>query len=181
VTPTFATVILTVNNERWRGVPFILKAGKCLNERAASIRIQWKQPNNIMIPDPPNNELVIRLQPNEAIYMKINTKAPGLETKTHQSELDLTYKDRFENVQIPDAYERLILDVVRGDRQHFVRRDELVAAWRIFTPLLHKLEKERIQPIKYTVGSRGPQQSDDMIAKEGLYKRAENYQWKQPQ
>eukprot|EP00299_Pterocystis_sp_00344_P008135 c2963_g1_i2.p1 GENE.c2963_g1_i2~~c2963_g1_i2.p1 ORF type:complete len:490 (+),score=107.86 c2963_g1_i2:30-1499(+) len=176
VTPTFATVVLHVDNDRWRDVPFILKAGKALNERKAEIRIQFRAPSVTPINDPPRNELVMRLQPDEAIYMKINTKTPGLQNTLHETELDLTYSDRFQ-VNIPDAYERLLLDVTRGDHQHFVRRDELIAAWKIFTPILHELEKSRIPPIGYPFGSRGPRESDDLITKYG-YRRSETYQWK---
>lgn len=177
VTPTFATVVLHVNNQRWKGVPFILKAGKALDDRKAEIRVQFKTPAQTPIKDAPRNELVIRLQPDEAIYMKINTKTPGLKNTLHETELDLTYKERYDSLDIPDAYERLLLDVTRGDHQHFVRRDELVAAWKIFTPILHELEKKKIQPKEYDFGSRGPKESDELIASYG-YKRSETYQWK---
>jgi glucose-6-phosphate 1-dehydrogenase len=177
VTPTFATVVLHINNPRWKGVPFILKAGKALNERKAEIRIQYKAPSVGPIADPPRNELVMRLQPDEAIYCKINTKTPGLKNNMHETELDLTYGNRYDDVSIPDAYERLLLDVTRGDHQHFVRRDELVAAWKIFTPILHELENKRVQPVEYDFGTRGPKESDELIAKYG-YRRSETYQWK---
>ncbi|RLN07103.1 glucose-6-phosphate dehydrogenase [Panicum miliaceum] len=71
------------------------------------------------------NEFVIRLQPSEAMYMKLTVKKPGLEMATEQSELDLSYGMRYQDGNIPEAYERLILDTIRGDQQHFVRRDEL--------------------------------------------------------
>jgi len=89
--------------------------------------------------------------------------------------LDLTYKDRF-NVSLPDAYERLIFDVIRGDHNLFVRGDELAAAWKIFTPLLHHLEKEKSIPTIYPFGSRGPTESDTLIANAG-YVRSEGYNW----
>ncbi len=69
-----------------------------------------------------------------------------------QTELDLTYKNRFREVYMPDAYERLILDVFLGSQVNFVRTDELAEAWRIFTPLLHKIEKEKIKPVPYVYG-----------------------------
>ncbi len=98
------------------------------------------------------NELVIRVQPDEAIYMKISTKKPGMNFTPQQTELDLTYKDRFEGVYMPDAYERLILDVFLGSQINFVRTDELAEAWRIFTPLLHKIENNAIKPVPYVYG-----------------------------
>ncbi|KAB2034475.1 hypothetical protein ES319_D04G088700v1 [Gossypium barbadense] len=111
-TPTFATVILRIHNERWEGVPFILKAGKALNSRKAEIRVQLKDvPGDIFKCEKQGrNEFVIRLQPSEAMYMKLTVKQPGLEMSTVQSELDLSYKQRYQGVTIPEAYERLILD-----------------------------------------------------------------------
>jgi glucose-6-phosphate 1-dehydrogenase len=126
-TPTYASVVLRVHNERWEGVPFILKAGKALNSRKAEIRVQFKDaPGDIFrCKKQGRNEFVIRLQPSEAMYMKLTVKKPGLEMATEQSELDLSYGMRYQDVKIPEAYERLILDTIRGDQQHFVRRDEL--------------------------------------------------------
>jgi len=172
--PTFATAVIHINNARWSGVPFILKCGKGLNERKAEIRVQFKSVPGIYS-NAERNELVFRIQPNEAVYYKVNTKKPGLSEEIGMSELDLTYKERFE-VRLPDAYERLIYDVIRGDHNLFVRGDELDAAWRIFTPLLHHLEKEKVKPISYKFGSRGPEESDQLINKYG-FQRSENYQW----
>ena len=76
----------------------------------------------------------MRLQPDPSIYMKMTVKEPGLETSITQSEMELLYTDKYVNAVIPEAYERLILDCIYGDQQHFVRRDELQAAWAIFTP-----------------------------------------------
>lgn len=78
---------------------------------------------------------MIRIQPDEAIYLKINNKVPGLGLRLDVSRLDLSYKSRY-NQQLPDAYERLILDVINGDKRLFIRNDELEAAWALFTPIL---------------------------------------------
>eukprot|EP00300_Choanocystis_sp_HF-7_P017257 c19674_g1_i3.p1 GENE.c19674_g1_i3~~c19674_g1_i3.p1 ORF type:complete len:450 (+),score=98.14 c19674_g1_i3:1147-2496(+) len=166
ITPTFATMVLHVDNNRWKGVPFFVKAGKALNERKAEIRIQLIPPRA----GKPPNEIVVRLQPKEAIYMKINTKTPGLRNDLLTTDLDLNYAERFADVVIPEAYERLILDVVNGERQHFVRRDELAATWKILTPILHRLRRAKVQPVKYAFGSRGPQQSDDLMERYGFVK-----------
>ncbi|KAK3413071.1 hypothetical protein EUGRSUZ_I01691 [Eucalyptus grandis] len=111
-TPTFATMVLRIHNERWEGVPFILKAGKALNSRKAEIRVQFKDvPGDIFkCKKQGRNEFVIRLQPSEAMYMKLTVKQPGLDMSTVQSELDLSYRQRYQGVVIPEAYERLILD-----------------------------------------------------------------------
>ncbi|XP_031382724.1 glucose-6-phosphate 1-dehydrogenase 6, cytoplasmic [Punica granatum] len=180
-TPTFATMVLRIHNERWEGVPFIMKAGKALNSRKAEIRVQFKDvPGDIFkCKRQGRNEFVIRLQPSEAIYMKLTVKQPGLEMSTIQSELDLSYRQRYQGVTIPEAYERLILDTIRGDQQHFVRRDELKAAWEIFTPLLHRIDNGEMKPIPYKPGSRGPAEADELLSNAG-YVQTHGYIWIPP-
>jgi glucose-6-phosphate 1-dehydrogenase len=177
-TPTFAMAALCIRNERWDGVPFILKCGKALNERKAEVRIQFKDtPGNIFGErSARRNELVIRLQPNEAMYMKLMMKQPGMSFEPVESELDLTYTSRYGDITLPDAYERLILDTLSGTQAHFVRSDELAEAWRIFTPLLHRIEGENVEPIKYTYGTRGPKEADEFAAKLG-FKYSPTYKW----
>jgi glucose-6-phosphate 1-dehydrogenase len=163
VTPTFAACRFYVNNPRWDGVPFIIKCGKALNERKAEVRIQFRQPpGQLFSHQLGRNELIQRIQPNEAVLLRVINKKPGLTGELAATELDLTYKSRFE-LAVADAYERLILDVVRGDQSLFVRDDELEVAWQIFTPLLHTLEQQRIKPLQYPRGSRGPSAADDLI------------------
>jgi glucose-6-phosphate 1-dehydrogenase len=184
VTPTFASMVLNIRNPRWDGVPFILKAGKALNERKAEIRIQFRAPPGAAAMFPgetiPANELVLRLQPDEAIYVKANVKEPGLKTKPVASELDLSYKARFKDSTMFDAYTRLILDVLRGSQAAFVRDDELRAAWKIFTPILHQIQNEKIKPLPYEYGSRGPIESDELLAKVGFRYHEGLYQWTPP-
>ncbi|BAU01567.1 glucose-6-phosphate 1-dehydrogenase, cytoplasmic isoform-like [Vigna umbellata] len=181
-TPTFATVILRVNNERWDGVPFILKAGKALSSRKADIRVQFKDvPGDIFkCQKQERNEFVIRLQPSEAMYMKLIVKKPGLDIETVQSELDLSYRQRYQGVTIPEAYERLILDTIRGDQQHFVRRDELKASWEIFTPLLHRIDKGEFKSIPYKPGTRGPAEADKLLLEKAGYVQTPSYIWIPP-
>ncbi|XP_003382987.1 PREDICTED: glucose-6-phosphate 1-dehydrogenase-like [Amphimedon queenslandica] len=176
-TPTYAVAVLRINNERWEGVPFILKCGKALNERKAEIRVQFKDvPGDIFHGKAKRNELVIRVQPNEAMYTKVMTKKPGMSFDPLETELDLTYKLRFKDVYLPDAYERLILDVFGGSQMHFVRSDELAEAWRIFTPLLHKIEEGKVSPIQYKFGTRGPPEADKFIEELGFVYSG-TYQW----
>ncbi|GMH35965.1 hypothetical protein BSKO_03833 [Bryopsis sp. KO-2023] len=170
-TPTYASCVMYVKNDRWDGVPFILKAGKALNERKAEVRIQLKpSPAPLYASEGMRNEFVMRLQPGEAIYMKMVVKKPGLEMATEMSELDLSYTERYKGIDIPDAYERLILDAIRGDQQHFVRRDELRAAWSIFTPLLHQIDEGKVDPVEYLFGSRGPVEADELLQRVGFEK-----------
>jgi|TARA_B110000971_G_C19613333_1_gene321391 glucose-6-phosphate 1-dehydrogenase len=89
--------------------------------------------------------------------------------------MDLTYNQKFTSLELPDAYTRLILDVLRGEQATFVRGDELEAAWSIFTPLLHHIDEHCIKPHNYTFGSRGPSQADEMMKQ--YYERSKDYVW----
>jgi len=172
--PTFALTVLQVNNERWEGVPFIVEAGKALNEHKCEIRLQLKDvPGDLFAAQRVNgrqarNEFVVRLQPDPAIYMKMTVKEPGLGMELAQSELELLYTEKYEDTPIPEAYERLILDCINGDQQHFVRRDELAAAWKIFTPLLKYIDAGGLSPELYAYGSRGPKNADKLRQRAGF-------------
>lgn len=158
LTPTFAAVAVFVDNARWDGVPFLLKAGKALHRRAAEIRVRFRDAPGSLYAGRARlagNELVLRIQPDEAVYLKINNKVPGLGLNVDQTILDLTYRARYD-AQLPDAYERLILDCINGDRRLFIRNDELEVAWEKFTPVLYELEEKRIEPELYPYGSKGP-------------------------
>ena len=124
------------------------------------------------------NELVMRLQPDEAVYMKVSMKAPGLHTNPITSELDLSYKNRFSESYNPDAYTRLLLDSLRGKQATFVRSDELLEAWRIWTPVLQALEKNKVEPIPYAYGSRGPKEGDNLKKRAG-YQHDDEYNWEE--
>ncbi|KAK9284139.1 hypothetical protein L1049_023306 [Liquidambar formosana] len=171
LTPTFAAAALFINNARWDGVPFLMKAGKALHTKRAEIRVQFRHvPGNLYKRnfgtdlDKATNELVLRVQPDEAIYLKINNKVPGLGMRLDRSELNLLYRARYPR-EIPDAYERLLLDAIEGERRLFIRSDELDAAWALFTPLLKELEEKKIVPELYPYGSRGPVGAHYLAAK----------------
>lgn len=102
-----------------------------LNEAKVEIRIQFRDVTQGIFKDIARNELVMRIQPSEALYLKLNTKTPGLYTRAMPTEMDLTYKRRFTDTKIPEAYEALILDAFKGDHSNFVRDDELDAAWKV--------------------------------------------------
>ena len=102
-----------------------------LNEAKVEVRIQFKDVSQGIFNDVPRNELVLRIQPSEAVYLKMNTKTPGLYTRALPTEMDLTYKRRFSDSKIPEAYEALILDALKGDHSNFVRDDELDVAWKV--------------------------------------------------
>lgn len=102
-----------------------------MNEAKVEVRIQYKDVTQGIFKNISRNELVIRIQPSEAVYIKMNTKMPGLQTRAMPTEMDLTYKRRFEDANIPEAYEALILDAFKGDHSNFVRDDELDCAWKV--------------------------------------------------
>ncbi|XP_010499189.1 PREDICTED: glucose-6-phosphate 1-dehydrogenase 3, chloroplastic [Camelina sativa] len=171
LTPTFAAAALFIDNARWDGVPFLMKAGKALHTRSAEIRVQFRHvPGNLYNRnsgtdlDQTTNELVIRVQPDEAIYLKINNKVPGLGMRLDRSNLNLLYSARYSK-EIPDAYERLLLDAIEGERRLFIRSDELDAAWALFTPLLKEIEEKKTIPEFYPYGSRGPVGAHYLAAK----------------
>lgn len=184
---TYAAMVLYIDNPRWDGVPFIMRAGKALNETKSEVRMQFRNAPGASLlfadaregPGLQRNELVIRLQPKEAVYMKMNIKSPGLAGDPVLSELDLSYDLRYPDKfsKLPDAYTRLILQVLRGDKSAFVRDDELDQAWRIFTPLLHAIDDGKLKPIPYKAFSRGPSEYDDMIRKYGYVYAGDAYEW----
>ena len=178
-TPTYALAQFEIDNERWRGVPFVIKCGKALNERKADVRVQFKAPSDSTEcfggVGVPLNELVIRVQPDLAVYMKTNVKMPGFRNAPLMTEMNLSYNQNFKDVKVPDAYTRLILEVLRGQQAAFVRDDELHVAWKIFTPLLHEIEKGSIKPWPYKFGSRGPQEADEKM--KTIYDRSAEYKY----
>ncbi|KAL9241197.1 hypothetical protein vseg_015334 [Gypsophila vaccaria] len=174
LTPTFAALALFIDNARWDGVPFLMKAGKALNTKRAEIRVQFRHvPGNLYKKnfgtdlDKATNELVIRVQPDESIFLKVNNKVPGLGMRLDQSDLNLLYSARYPR-EIPDAYERLLLDAIEGERRLFIRSDELDAAWGLFSPLLKELEEKKIAPELYPYGSRGPVGAHYLAAKHNV-------------
>ncbi|KAI8007882.1 hypothetical protein LOK49_LG07G02764 [Camellia lanceoleosa] len=162
LTPTFAAATFFINNARWDGVPFLLVAGKALHSRRAEIRVQFRHvPGNLYNQkfgtdlDKATNELVLRVQPDEAIYLKINKKVPGLGMRLDSSDLNFLHRARYPR-EIPDAYERLLLDSIEGEQHLFIRSDELDAVWSLFSPLLKELEEKKVAPELYRCGSGGP-------------------------
>lgn len=174
LTPTFAACVMHVNNARWEGVPFLMKAGKALDERKTEIRIQFKTaPGGLFAGTATgveNNELVIRVQPDEAIYLRIISKVPGLTSRMEEARLNLFYHHAWEESKdIPDAYERLILDVIQGEKALFIRDDELSVAWDIFSPALKELETDTFyKPVAYQYGSTGPVESGYLASHYGV-------------
>jgi glucose-6-phosphate 1-dehydrogenase len=171
ITPTFASAVLHVQNRRWADVPFLIRAGKALNTSMTEIVIRFQQvPGNIFARNAGHlapNQLRIRVQPDAGVSLRIVNKEPGLRMSLNESELDLSYASAFNEV-IPDAYESLILDIIRGDGSLFIRSDELEAAWDIFTPVLHDLDERRVKPRGYAFGGTGPEAANALAARYGV-------------
>ena len=153
----------------WAGVPFFLRTGKRLPERVTEIAIEFKLPPlNLfttvecegdicdLVGARPNT-LLFRIQPSESISLFFSTKRPGMQYQIHPVEMDFAYESAFHGV-LPEAYERLLLDVLRGDSTLFTRSDELEAAWRFVNPVLDYWENSDVQPEPYAQapGARRP-------------------------
>ena len=177
--PTFAACVLHVDNERWRGVPFLLSAGKGLDERLCEFRIRFKgQPYQRLMGDQrEQNELVMRVQPDEALYMVAVAKHPGISPGLGREErrtpvaMGLRYATQFGDGSpfvSGDAYERMLLNAARGDQALSVSAAELTEAWRIFTPMLHKIDQDRPQPIVHPFGACWPEGYDSWAGQHGV-------------
>ena len=155
-TETFAACKLFVDTPRWAGVPFILTAGKALQEKKVEVRIVFREAP-CQVPElrgACRNELVVRVQPDERVYWRVANKVPGLEElQVEPRRMNLMYTHT-EVKGMPDAYERLVLEVLRGDATNFVSVEELDASWAVFSPALLKLEGTK--PERYAYGGAGP-------------------------
>lgn len=171
-TETFVAVRADIHNWRWRGVPFYLRTGKRLPARYSEIVIQFKDVPHSIFPEASNlnpNKLVIRLQPEESIQLYMMNKLPGLGEGMQVTPvtLNLTMPDRIADARVPEAYERLILDVIRGNSTLFVHRDEVEAAWTWADAILEGWSKSTVDPHTYPAGSWGPQAAFELVARDG--------------
>eukprot|EP00939_MAST-03C_sp_MAST-3C-sp1_P000045 g45.t1 len=167
-TPTYAMIRVGIENERWKGVPFLMSAGKGLDEKLCEVRVRFKPVVPLDGGRPRQNQLVIRVQPEEAIFFRVFTKTPGLNFEPANTTLDLSYRAQFGDARFSDAYEVCLLNCVRGDRSLFVGADELVEAWRIFTPLLHAMDAAKVKPETYEFGSNAPKRAREFAKRFGV-------------
>jgi glucose-6-phosphate 1-dehydrogenase len=170
-TETFVALKAEVRSWRWNGTPFYLRTGKRLPSRASEIIIQFRAiPHNIFDKSagpPQANRLVIRLQPDEGVKLDLMIKDPGPGgMRLQQVPIDMTFKEVF-SVRNPDAYERLLMDVVRGNQTLFMRRDEVAAAWAWIDPILENWKASVDLPKTYTAGTWGPAASVALIERDG--------------
>lgn len=169
-TESFVVLKTRINNWRWSGVPFFLRTGKRLAERRAEIVVNFKRvPHNIFGSDAGDlapNRLVIRLQPDEGVRMSVLAKRPGNAMRLRPVNLNLDFAQTF-RVRALDAYERLLMEVIRGNLTLFMRNDELEAAWRWIDPIIGAWETEGDRPKAYSAGSWGPSAAISLLAKDG--------------
>ena len=169
-TETFVVIKAEVENWRWAGVPFYLRTGKRMPVRASEIVVQFRTVPHSIFPDNSGevvaNRLVIRLQPNEGIELLMMTKVPGPGgMRLQRAPLNLSFAEEFKT-RSPDAYERLLLDVVRGNPTLFMRRDEVEAAWKWIEPIMHGWANDGEKPRPYQAGTWGPASGIALIARD---------------
>ncbi len=161
-TETYVALKLLIDNWRWAGVPFYVRTGKKLGIRASEIIVTFKdRPHDIFakngITDTKNeipNRLIIRVQPHEGLRLMLTSKEPGPGgMRLFPSELNLSFGETF-NQRLPEAYERLLMDIARGNQTLFMRLDEVLAAWELIDPLVAMAAKS--VPVLYRSGTMGP-------------------------
>ncbi|MBJ7355511.1 MAG: glucose-6-phosphate dehydrogenase (NADP(+)), partial [Thermoleophilaceae bacterium] len=165
-TETYAALRLEISNWRWAGVPFYLRTGKRLARKVTEIAVTLKPVPHLAFQvhgaPPPPNELVFQIQPNEGVSIKLGAKIPGAKTRIRPVNMQFQYGTSFTS-ESPEAYERLILDVMRGDATLFTRVDEVEALWSIVDPVLAFWAADPAKPAQYPAGSSGPVEADSLL------------------
>jgi glucose-6-phosphate 1-dehydrogenase len=174
-TETFAALKLEMENWRWAGVPFYLRAGKRMAKRVTEITIQFKQPPLLLFDrngsgncsEIQPNLMVIRIQPDEGISLRFGAKVPGPETNVCPVVMDFQYATAF-GVNSANGYERLLLDAMLGDQTLFAHRDGVEATWSLYTPVLQAWAKSKPRDFpNYTSGTWGPKAADGLLGRDG--------------
>jgi len=176
-TETFTCLKLFIDNWRWAGVPFYLRTGKRLPKRVSEVAIQFKDVPQILFNSNPDMQLEptvlsVRVQPEEGLAMRIASKLPGPKIRIYPVKMEFNYASGF-GASSPEAYERLILDVMAGDATLFMRRDQVEAAWQFVTPVLERWEKVGVRDLpEYQCGTWGPVEADRLIEPDGRFWRS---------
>lgn len=170
ITETYAAIKVEIPNRRWNGTPFYLRAGKRLGRRVTEIALVFKKApspyfQQIEGSDVGTNALVIRVQPDEGVTLKFGSKVPGTAMEVRDVTMDFAYGNAF-TVESPEAYERLILDVLLGDPPLFPRHEEVQLSWQILDPITAFWATQG-QPDSYRSGTWGPASADEMMARDG--------------
>jgi glucose-6-phosphate 1-dehydrogenase len=177
-TETYVAMKLEVDNWRWAGVPFYLRTGKRMPKRVSEIAIEFRRAPHLLLSRnttqrPRRNVLILRIQPDDGLALRLDVKVPGPGMRVRPVDMSFLYKEAFTG-ESPEAYQRLLLDAMRGDSTLFARTDEVEAAWSLLTPLLRAWgEGETTAPHVYPAGSWGPEAADGLLARDG-------HRWRQP-
>jgi glucose-6-phosphate 1-dehydrogenase len=167
-TETYAALRLEVHNWRWAGVPIYLRTGKRLARKVTEIAVQLKPVPHLAFQSPGSvgvqpNQLILTVQPNEGVSLSLGAKIPGSRMRIRPVNMEFLYGSAFMS-QSPEAYERLILDAMRGDATLFTRNDEVISQWSIIEPILKTWQEDDGTPVTtYAAGSSGPDAADELI------------------
>ena len=170
-TETYVALKVFVENWRWAGVPFYIRTGKAMPKRASEIAVQFKEIPQILFNANPNipqapNLLTLRIQPEEGMALRIISKTPGSKAQTRPVDMDFEYSDT--NAPSPEAYERLLLDVMTGDASLFMRRDAVEASWTWVTDILEGWATHGTKWLpEYPAGTWGPIEAERLIETDG--------------
>ncbi|KAL0491771.1 glucose-6-phosphate 1-dehydrogenase [Acrasis kona] len=149
-TETFGAIVAHVENDRWKNVPIYMKAGKALDEKVLQVIVKFKSTSTLFA-DAPGQELVFRIQPQESIYLNTVSKVAGISNKLNKVLMKHSYEK-----DLPDAYVRLLRDVMGGDKTNFITEEEINVCWQVFDNLLHNLDNVKGTIAQYEKGSSGP-------------------------
>lgn len=164
-TETFVALKTFIDTPRWRGVPFYLRTGMGLSKKITEISIHFKELVRCLFQGCAANTLTFRIQPDESVYLRINTKIPGFGVELKQADLLFGYKETFEKELLP-AYERLLLDFVQGDQRLFIRSDEIEAAWKFIDSITNNWNKKNCPLYFYQPGTSGPKAAEELIKRD---------------
>lgn len=174
LTPTFAAMKLHIDNWRWQGVPFYLRSGKRMKTRFTQVTIQFKGvPHSLFrkaLPEGPGpNALILRIQPDERVQLRFHTKSPGGRVCLRDVVMDFPYTEGYTGITL-DAYERLLLDCMLGDKMLFVRNDGMEVSWAFLNPILDIIDERGVNTPRlnlYTAGTYGPPEAESLLQKDG--------------
>jgi glucose-6-phosphate 1-dehydrogenase len=171
-TPTYAALKLYVDNWRWMGVPFYLRSGKSLAAKASEIIIEFQRPPHLMFALPEKrdftpNILSLCIQPDEGIHLRFEAKVPDSEQEMRSVDMDFHYRSSFNGTALPEAYERLLLDVLLGDASLFTRSDAIEDSWKLIDPVIQGWEEQNAPSLVfYPRGSWGPAEADALLKRD---------------
>ncbi|HEX7022792.1 MAG TPA: glucose-6-phosphate dehydrogenase, partial [Trueperaceae bacterium] len=172
-TATYAALACYIDNWRWQDVPFYLRSGKALRSKSTEIVIRFKRPPRLMHEvaageAPAANILSLCIQPNEGIHLSFESKVPDTQAGVRSVDMDFRYRDSYGPDPLPRAYDRLLLDALRGDPSLFARSDAIEAAWRLIDPLVAAWQGKDAPPlVAYQPGSWGPAEAEALLGRSG--------------